>query len=173
MNLMNIMLDKSGLPANSMGLGASLGLWELAGTKITNMNLYIIYSKQVQDKDLKKLLKTRINTTQKQLETIKKYFNAREFDAPEEPNWEKKLNDDSSFTIPSSILNDKEIAIALRENVRSALSVITETLRNSVVPEARNLVYDILKEDNKNYEEVIELQIKKNWTNFPPALIQQ
>ncbi|MGE5415347.1 MAG: DUF3231 family protein [Acidobacteriota bacterium] len=173
MNLMNIMLDSSQVPAHSIVAGGALGLWDTARHKIIFLPIYVVYSKQAQDKDLIKFFESRINTVQKHVNKIQEFFDSKDFDFPKEPNITRKLNNDDAFVVPRAILDDEEIAIAMREHLRAAISLETEALRNAVSPEGRDLIYSILKEDNDFYSDIIKLQKTKNWTDFPPVLIQQ
>lgn len=173
MNLINILFDKSDLPPNTIALGGSYGLWDVARDKIIIFPIYLIYVRQAKDKDLKKHLNARITAIQKQIETIQKFFKDRGFDAPKEPVWKNKVNDDSPFALSSTILDDEEIAMALREHLKNALGLETEALRNATLPDVRELIYEILKEDNKTHAEVLKLQKEKGWTDFTPTLMQQ
>ncbi len=173
MNLINLLFDKSHLPENSLTLGGAFGLWDIARNKITSIPIYIILLKQSNDKDLKKHLNTRINTVCKQIETIRKLFMDKGFEPPEATNLESKINDQSTFTVSNVILGDKDIAASLGEHLRAVLNLETEALRNTTIPEVRNLIYDILKADNKVYGAFVKLQKEKNWLDSPPTLLQQ
>lgn len=48
------MLDKGGLPENSLSMRGTLGLWDIARNKIIFLPIDLIYSKQATDKELKK-----------------------------------------------------------------------------------------------------------------------
>lgn len=172
MNLWNMMLDKSDLPENSLGLGGALGLWEVTNNKIVTLPVYIIYSKQAKDKDLLKFINNRIDTVRKQITKIQYFFKEYNFEAPTEPNWEKKLNNDA-FVISGSILDDEEIALGMKEHIKSVLSIETEALRNATMPEARNLVFSLMKDGSKDYGLLLKLMKEKKWSNNPPTLIQQ
>ena len=95
------------------------------------------------------------------------------FKPPEATNLEGRINDQSEFVVSGTILADKDIAASLREHLRAVLSLETEALRNSTVPEVRNLIYDILKADNKVYGAFVKMQKEKNWLDSPPSLLQQ
>lgn len=172
MNLINIMLDKSDIPKNGLSMGGALGLWDITRNKIVTLPIYIIYSKQAKDKDLLKLINERINTVRKQIDRLQQLFKEHDFEAPTEPNWEKKLNNDT-FILSGSILDDEEIAMGLKEHIRSVIGLETEALRNSTIPEVRNLVFSLLKEGNHDYGSIIKLQKDKKWSDAPPTLIQQ
>jgi hypothetical protein len=172
MNLMNIMLDKSDLPAHSLSMGGALGLWDICKNKIVTLPVYVIYLKQAKDKDLIKFIDSRINTVRRQIGKVQKLFKDSDFEAPREPNWEKKLNNDA-FVISRSILDDEEIAMGMKEHIRSVLSLETEALRNATIPEARDLIFSLLNEGQDDYTRIIKLKKEKKWTDDPPTLIQQ
>ncbi|MGE5405686.1 MAG: DUF3231 family protein [Candidatus Saccharibacteria bacterium] len=173
MNLMNIMLDSSQAPEYSIVAGGTLGMWDIARHKIIFLPIYMVYSKQAQDKDLIKFFESRINTVLKHINKIQDFFKGKDFDFPKEPNIERKLKNDDAFVVSRAILDDEEIAIAMREHLRAAISLETEALRNAVSPDVRELIYGILKEDNDYYSDIIKLQKTKNWADFPPVLMQQ
>lgn len=172
MNLMNIMLDKSDLPAHSLSMGGALGLWDVARNKIVTLPIYVIYLKQVKDKDLQKLVNSRISTVRSQISKIQNLFKEHDFEGPTEPNWEKKLNNEP-FVLSGSILDDEEIAMGMKELIRSVIGLETEALRNATIPEVRNLIFSLMKEGNGDYSSIIKLQKEKGWTDNPPVLVQQ
>lgn len=172
MNLINIMLDKSELPKESLGLGGALGLWEVTNNKIVTLPVYIIYSKQAKDKELLKLINSRINTVRKQIGKLQQFFKEHEFEAPTEPNWEKKINNET-FVLSSSILDDEEIAMGMKEHIKAIIGLETEALRNSVLPESRDLIFRLMKEGDEDFSAIIKLMKEKKWTNDPPTIIQQ
>lgn len=173
MNITNILFDKSGLPEHSLSAGGALGLWNIAANKIARLPIYIIFLKQAKDKDLKKFINATISKVQKEIADIQKVFKGAGFNYPSEPNWEKKLMDESAFIISASILNDEEISNALKEIIRGILGLETEALRNSTIPEVRDLIYEMLKNDNEIYSSVLKLQKDKNWIFSPPTILPQ
>lgn len=174
MNIVNMMFDNSGLPEHSLSMGGTLGLWNIANNKIIHLPAYIIYLRISKDDDLKKFLSARINTVRKQIGTVQGLFKDKDFDVPREQHWDMKLKEESPVIIPDTILDDEEIAMLMRENLRAALNIGAEALRDATIPEARSTIYDILKKDNKYYAELTELQNRKNWVeNFTPMLEQQ
>ncbi len=173
MNLTNILFDKSGLPEHSLSTGGALGLWDIASNKIARIPIYIIFLKQVKDKDLHKFINSTINIVQKEIAKIQKVFKEKGFAYPSEPNWERKLKDKSPFIVSSSILNDEEISNALKEIIRGILGLETEALRNSTNPEIRDLIYELLKDDNEIFSSLLKLQKEKNWISSVPAVLPQ
>lgn len=173
MNLTNILFDKSVLPEYSLSMGGALGLWDIAANKIARFPIYVIFSKQVKDKDLQKFINTTMNTIQKEIAKIQKVFKEKGFDYPSEPNWERKLKDESPFVISAAILNDEEISNALIEIIRGILGLETEALRNSTDPEVRDLIYELLKGDNEIFSSLLKLQEEKNWISLPPIILPQ
>jgi len=173
MNLTNILFDKNGLPEYSLSMGGALGLWDIAANKIARIPIYIIFLKQVKDKDLQKLINATINLVQKEISKIQKVFKEKGFDYPSEPNWERKLKDESPFAISASILNDEEISNALKEIIRGILGLETEALRNSTVPEIRDLIYELLKNDNEVFGLLLKLQKEKSWISSVPSILSQ
>jgi|GEM_PF-1477762 len=173
MNLTNILFDKSRLPEHSLSMGGTLGLWDIAANKIARLPIYTIFLKQAKDKDLHKFISTTMNTVQREIAKIQKVFKDKGFDYPSEPNWERKLKDESPFVISSSILNDEEIANAIKEIIRGILGLETEALRNSTDPEVRDLVYELLKDDNGIFSALLKLQKEKNWISLTPTILPQ
>lgn len=166
------MLDKNDLPADSLTMGGALGLWDIARNKIVTLPVYVIYLKQAKDKELVKYVSNRIGTVRKQIGRIQQLFKEHGFDAPTEPNWDKKMNNDA-FVLSGSILDDEEIAMGIKEHLRSVLGLETEALRNSTIPEVRNLIFDLMKQGNSDYSKIIKIQKERKWMDNPPVLIQQ
>jgi hypothetical protein len=102
------------------------------------------------------------------MEFMKAVFNKE----PAEPNWEKKLNNET-FAISGSILDDEEIAMGMKEHIKSIIGLETEALRNSIMPESRNLIFSFMKEGDDDFSSFIKLMKEKMWSNNPPTLIQQ
>lgn len=172
MNLINIMLDKSGMPPNGICMGCLLGLWNIINNKIITLPEYIIYSKQAKDKELLGFINARINTVKKQIGSIQQFMKERNFEVPKEPNWDKKMNNEP-FMLSSSILDDEEIAMGMKEHLKAVLGLETEALRNTTIPEGRKLIFSIIKTGQADYSSLIKLMREKNWMDTPPIAIQQ
>lgn len=171
MNLTNMIFNRSELPENSLSMGGALGLWDIAANKIARFPLYVIFLKQAGDKDLQNSLSSTISSVQRQIAAIQKLFKEKGFKYPMAENLDRKLKDKSPFVVSSLILNDEEISNAEKEIVRGILGLETEALRNATVPEERDLIYEMLKDDNDIYISLLNLQKKKNWIVVPPDVL--
>lgn len=158
--------------ANNLGLGDMLGLWNVARNKIIGLSTLSIYYRQAKDKELKDLVKNGIDfILSRHINRIQKVLKSRGYDFPTEQNWERKVNDDSLFVMSSSIIDDEEITMSLREITRLTLSLEAEAIRSSSDEDIKDLLVNILDDDNKVYSAVLALQRKKNWKDFPPNLL--
>lgn len=157
---------------SNLTLGDMLGLWNVARNKIIGLSTLSIYYRQAKDRELKDLVKDGIDfILSRHINRIQKVLKSKGYDFPTEQNWERKVNDDSPFVVSSSIIDDEEIIMSLREIVRLTLSLEAEAIRSSSDEDIKDLLANILDDDNKVYSAVLALQRKKNWKDFPPDLL--
>lgn len=157
---------------SNLTLGDMLGLWNVARNKIIGLSTLSIYYRQAKDRELKDLVKNGIDfILSRHINRIQKVLKSKGYDFPTEQNWERKVNDDSPFVVSSSIIDDEEIIMSLREIVRLTLSLEAEAIRSSSDEDIKDLLGNILDDDNKVYSAVLALQRKKNWKDFPPDLL--
>jgi hypothetical protein len=162
------------LASENLGLGSSLGLWDILRNKITIQTTLLIYLKQAKDKDLEKFLHKVINKiNRQQISTMQKLLTEKGYNPPNQSNWGEKQDSKHRFAISKSILNDKEIVLSLGEIYRLTLSFEVEALRNATDLDARNILYDVFQEDNEEYMIVLKIQKEKEWTDFPLYLFPQ
>ena len=158
----------------NLNLGDINGLWDVARNKIIGLSTLSIYYRQAKDKELKDLLEDGINLIlSKHVDKIQKALKAKGYGFPMEQNWESKLNDKSAFVISSSIIDDEEIAMSIREIIRLTLSLEAEAIRSTTDEDIKDLLKKILDDDNQALSAVLAIQRKKNWIDFPPALLPQ
>lgn len=173
---MDFMQTASGKNAdpNNLHLGDILSLWDMARNKIIGLSTLSIYYRQAKDKELKDLIKNGIDFVLiKYINKIQKILKSKGYDFPAEQNWEKKINDNSTFIVSSAIIDDEEIAMSIREITRLTLSLEAEAVRNTFDQDIRSLSVNMLDDDNKVYSAILALQRKKNWKDFPPDLLPQ
>jgi uncharacterized protein YbaP (TraB family) len=158
--------------ADNLGLGDMLSLWDVARNKIIGLSTLSIYYRQAKDAELKDLVKNGIDfVLAKHVNKIQKVLKGMGYEFPTEQNWKRKLNDDSPFVLSSLIIDDEEIAMSLREIIRLTLSLEAEAIRNTSDEDIKNLLVNMLDDDNTAYSAVLALQRKRNWKDFPPALL--
>ena len=162
------------LKSENLGLGSSLGLWDLLRSKIIMQTTLLIYLKQVKDKDLQKFLHKTVNKiNEKQISNMQNLLTEKGYKTPKGADFEEKQKKEHRFAVSKLILSDKEIALSLGELYRLTLSLETETLGIATDLDSRNILYDIFKEDNEEYAKVLKLQQEKTWTDFPPYILPQ
>ena len=173
MDFMQVVFNKK-MNANNLHLGDILSLWDVARNKIIGLSTLSIYYRQAKDKELKDLIKNGIDfVLAKHVNKIQKVLKGKSYDFPTEQNWERKINDNSPFVVSSSIIDDEEIAMSLREIIRLTLSLEAEAVRNTTDEDIRSLLVGMLDDDNRGYSAILALQRKKNWQDFPPNLLPQ
>lgn len=155
-------------------MGDVLSLYDICRNKIIGYSTLVIYYRQAQDKELKALIKFGMdNIVFKHIDKIQKKLVDRGFNFPSKQNWKNKLDESLDFFISSSIIDDEEISHSLRELIRLTMTLETEAVRNATKKDLRDLIFDILEDDNRAYSMVTQLQIIKNWTDFPPTVLPQ
>ncbi len=160
--------------SDNLSLGDMLGLWNVARNKIIGLSTLSIYYRQAKDRELKDLVKNGIDfILSRHINRIQKVLKSKGYDFPTEQNWERKVKDDSPFVISSVIIDDEEIIMSLREIIRLTLSLEAEAIRSSSDEDIKDVLVNILDDDNKVYSAVLALQRKKNWKDFPPDLLPQ
>lgn len=173
MRAVTLFSNKSQAPSG-LNMGDFMAIWDVARNKIIGISTMSIYYRQAKDKDLKLLIKRGVyQNINKHVNSIQEVLKNRGFDPPKEPNWESKFADDTHFTIPQAMLDDEEIAVSLREIIKLTLTLETEALRNSTDVDIRNLLTGILADDSNGFDMVLQLQIDKKWTDFPPIALSQ
>lgn len=154
-------------------LGTANGLYDILRNKKLRYLSMVIYWRQAEDRDLKRLIRSVLQDSLdhiKRIEAlIKKY---KLYNWPNMDYLEKALHDESPFSISRSLLDDKEISSIMREVHRLSLTIEAEALRNATEPDARKVIYDILNYDNKALNTLIRMKESKGWTDddLPPYL---
>jgi hypothetical protein len=154
-------------------VGTALGLYNIYRNKTVRFPCTIIYSKQATDNELMHFLKSSIQDSLEHINTIRSFLEKNGINTPTTEELEKSLNDDSSFYVPRSLMDDKKISSIMREFLRLSLTIEAEGLRNATEHNAKKIIFDILHKDNEANEKLIRLQEDKGWDDFPPYLSPQ
>lgn len=156
----------------NLHMGDILSIWDVARNKLIGLSTLSIYHRQATDKELKDLLEDGTKfILDRHINRIQKLLQSKGYDFPTGDNWKTKLDEKAPFVIPDTMLDDEAIAMSLREIVRLTLSIEMEGLRNATDDDVRDLLIDILEDDNNGYSAVLALQRKKHWKDFPPTVL--
>jgi hypothetical protein len=171
MEFMKAVFNKEPAP-NDLHMGDILSVWDVARNKLIGLSTLSIYYRQAKDKELKDLVEDGINfILNRHVDKIQKLLKGKGYDFPRGQNWERKMDENTPFAIPSTMIDDEGIAMSLREIIRLTLSIEAEGLRNTTDDDIRALLTDILEDDNRAYSALLALQRKKNWKDFPPTVL--
>lgn len=153
--------------------GEYSGLWSIAVDKLNKLNLYEIYLSQAHDVDLKDTLESAMKKTI--IPHIKKINNLLHEEEVEIPSLIGRTTLDliGRDTGNLNFIKDYEIALNMKEHLRTVLLLDFETLMDSVRDDAMDLAWDIFNEDIQGYRNLIDLNKKKNWTVFPPGVVPE
>jgi hypothetical protein len=152
-------------------MGDVLAVWDVARNKLIGLSTLSIYYRQAKDKELKDLVEDGIKfVLNRHINKIQKLLKDKGYDFPSGQDWKRKLDENTPFAIPNTMIDDEGIAMSLREIIRLTLSIEMEGLRNASDEDVRTLLREVLEDDNRGYSAILALQRKKNWTDFPPAV---
>jgi Protein of unknown function (DUF3231) len=159
---------------NHLHMGDVISVWDVARNKLIGLSTLSIYYRQATDKELKDLVEDGIKfVLNRHINKIQKLLNDKGYDFPSGQNWEKKLDENTPFVIPNTMIDDEGIAMSLREIIRLTLSLEAEGLRKTTDKDIRDLLADIMEDDNRGLGAVLALQRKKQWKDFPPTVFSQ
>lgn len=160
------------LKSDPMDVGTILGLYKILRNKWVRFPCTILYSRQATDKELKHFLEDSIKDSFDHINILSTLLKKNGIISPPIGELERDLKDDAPFAVSYSLMNDKKLSCIMREFLDLSLTVEAEALRNSIHPEARKLIYDILNNDNQEHERLISLKEAKGWTEYdlPPYL---
>jgi hypothetical protein len=140
--------------------------------KLIGLPTLSIYYRQANDKELKDLLEDGIKfILSRHIDKIQKLLKDKGYDFPSGQSWEMKLDENTPFIIPNTMIDDERIAMSLREIIRLTLSLEAEGLRNTTDKNIRGLLTDILEDNNRGLAAILALQRKKQWKDFPPTIL--
>ncbi|MFX4261538.1 DUF3231 family protein [Pelotomaculum propionicicum] len=150
--------------------GEACGLWSIARDKLIKLNLYEIYLSQVVDAELKKALESAAKKTViPHIKKINLMLHEEEFEIPSmfgRTSLDLNVRDTGDLYF----LKDYDIAVNMREHLRTVLFLDFEAIMDSVRSDAMDLLWDIFSEDLQGLRDIIEIQKKKNWLLSPPAV---
>lgn len=171
MEFMKAVFNKEPAP-NDLHMGDIISIWDVARNKLIGLSTLSIYYRQAKDKELKDLVEDGIKfVLTHHIDKIQKILKDKGYDFPSGQNWEIKLDENTPFIIPKTMIDDEGIARSLREIIRLTLSLEAEGLRNATDEDIRTILEDILEDDNRGYSAILALQRKKNWKDFPPTVL--
>jgi len=153
-----------------MDVATVLALYRIMRNKWVRFPCTIIYSRQAIDKDLKHFLESSIKDSLDHIHKISTMLKKHGIIAPPLAELERDLKDDSPFSISYSLMNDKKVSGIMREFLDLSLTVEAQALRNAIHPDARTLIYSILRKDSDEHGKLIHLKEAKGWTEYdlPP-----
>lgn len=156
---------------NNLHMGDVISVWDVVRNKIIGLSTLSIYYRQANDKELKDLIEDGITLIlNRHINKIQKLLSDKGYDFPSGDNWRIKLDENTPFVIPNTMIDDEGIARSLREIIRLTLSIEAEGLRTATDVDIRTLLKDTFEEDNRGYSAILALQRKKHWEDFPPTI---
>lgn len=153
-----------------MNWGEASGLWFIARDKLIKLNLYEIYLSQVVDPELKKALESAVlKTVIPHIKKINLMLHEEKFEIPSMLG-RTSLDLNVRETGDLHFLKDYEIAVNMREHIRTVLFLDFHAIIDAVRSDVLDLLWDIFSEDLQRYRGIIKLQKDKNWLLSPPAV---
>jgi len=160
----------AGTPTDKIHWGSASGLWDIARFKITGLTITEIFLAQAKDQDLKDSLSGGVEMLiVPHIEKIQKFLHQYGLEVPTVPQ-RKNLDIVGKQIEPNTYIQDDEIANSIREIYRFGLELDMRGLMSSTRDDVRSLIWDILTDDYKGFDEMIKLHRKKNWLIPPPTV---
>ncbi len=170
MGLMNLIINKEPTVVEWIEGGM---LWDICMYKVSGIPIAEQLLLFAQDKDLKKVLNMGIdNLIIPHIERIRNFLLKEGLEAPNMPDRKLKGDDTLAYST-SNILNDTDIANALREVFRLGLNLEIQGITKGTRADINYLIKDILNEDIDGYINLLKLSYEKNWILTTPPLPSQ
>lgn len=138
-------------------------LWRIVIDKLVVLNLYEVYLSQAGDAELRKTLDSAVKKTV--IPHIKKINDLLHREGVEIPSMLGRTTLDLTGrdTGNLSFIRDYEIALNMKEHLRTVLLLDFEAIMDAVRNDVMELVWGIFSEDLKAYRDVVNIQKQKNW----------
>jgi len=142
-------------PAPRLHWGGAIGLWDICRNKVIGVPVLDLFFEQAVDPDLKAFIKTGIETV-----TLPGIKNLQDFLEKEGLTYPP--------IAPRKKIDDEQIARSLREILRLSLYLDFHSLMEITREDVKKIVWDIVVQDKKAFDAVIDLKRKKGWLLNPP-----
>lgn len=170
MGLIEVISSVLEKPKEKLNWGDSLGLWNIAKFKIIGLTQIEFFLAQVKDNDLKLQLDFGVEyLIITHIEKLQKFLHSEGLEVPSVPQ-RKNLDVIGKQIEPNTFIQDDEIANSLREIYRLGLTLDIKSLTDATREDAREIIWDILKDDYKGFDSMLKLHKKKNWLIAPPTI---
>lgn len=137
--------------------GSAYSLWEVCRYKVIGIPVLDVFLNNVQDEELKHLLQLGINTMViPHVEKIQKFLKERGLTYPPLPE--------------RCSLSDQEIARAIKEIIRLGLTHDMHAFMSTSRNDERNLLKNIMIDDEKAFHKIISISRNKGWLLDPPNI---
>lgn len=157
-------------PHEKLTWGSATALWNLCRYKVVGLPMLDIFYLQAGDKELKFLIQFGINhILLPHVQKIQTFFQKEGLTAPEVQQ-RKTLKNILGHIEPNALISDELIARAMREVLRFGVELGARGLTEAIRADVRALILQILNDDNKALNKLVDLKEKKNWILMPPSV---
>lgn len=137
--------------------GSAYSLWEVSRFKVTGLPVLDLFIDHVKDQDLKRLIQAGIEMDAiPHIEEIQQFMKQHNLTYPPLP--------------ARKAIDDQQIARAMLEILRLGLTHEVHAFMSTTRDNERDLFWNILTDDRKAYDKVVDLNRKKGWLMNPPNL---
>lgn len=152
MGLMNKFSNQS----HKIHWGGASALWDITRHKIIGIPVLDLLHETAQDSDLKKLIRS--GTDMVAIPHIKELQEFLEKEQLAYPPMPSRHN-----------IDDAQIGLAIAEILRLSLVLDNIAFMSVTRDGLRKLVWDIIEEDKRAFNKIVDLLYEKNWTENPPS----
>jgi hypothetical protein len=157
MNLKNVINTVTGEETEKIHWGSAYSLWEVCRHKVIGLPVLDLLLSNTQDSELKLLIKEGIEKNAiPHIEELQKFMKKHDLTYPPLPT--------------RNSIDDQQIGKAIKEIIRLALNHEIHALMSTSRASERDLFWDILYDDRKAYDSIVDLSRKKGWLIDPPNI---
>ena len=158
MSIKGVINTFSGQNEEKIHWGSAYSLWEVCRNKVIGLPVLELLLSNVKDSELKLLIKAGIEMNAvPAIEKIQEFLKDHKLTYPPMP--------------PRNAIDDEQIGRAITEILRLSLTHEIHALMSTSRNGERDLFWNMMSEDKKAFDKIIDLDRKKGWLLNPPNLI--
>ncbi|MFZ5966102.1 MAG: DUF3231 family protein [Bacillota bacterium] len=152
MGIMDMLTNKT----HDIHWGGAAGLWDICRHKAIGVPVLESLYRSAEDNELKNLIKSGIDmTAMPHIQKLQDFLAKEQLAAPPIP--------------PRNKMDDQHIGLAIAEILRLSLVLDNIVFMSVTRSDLRKLVWDIMEEDKKAFDKIVNLLYEKSWTMNPPS----
>lgn len=157
MDIKDVINTITGQSEEKIHWGSAYSLWEVCRHKVIGLPVLDMLLSHVQDSELKVLIEAGIEMNAiPHVEKLQKFMKDHDLTYPPLPS--------------RNAIDDQQIGRAIKEILRLSLNHEIHAFMSTTRDNERDLFWDIMSDDRKAFDKIIDLNRKKGWLLNPPNL---